>query len=114
MENSNDIDYVSEKVYDALEAGCIPIYYGAPNVDEFIPEAASIVNLAKYNNLQALLDELERLSRDETAYQEKLAWKKKPLQQLSSGAPVPLLRPCSAGLVAGGKQRCIRLCLIRL
>ena len=32
MENSLAEDYVTEKVYDALAAGCLPIYYGAPNI----------------------------------------------------------------------------------
>jgi len=32
---------------EALESGCIPIYYGAPNVDDYIPDAAGIINYAK-------------------------------------------------------------------
>jgi len=32
IENSLAMDYVTEKVYDALAAGCVPIYYGAPNI----------------------------------------------------------------------------------
>lgn len=32
IENTNTRDYVTEKVYDALAAGCVPIYWGARNV----------------------------------------------------------------------------------
>ena len=39
-ENSNDADYVTEKVFDALESGVLPVYYGAPNVDDFVPPGA--------------------------------------------------------------------------
>jgi len=71
-------------VYHALESGCIPIYYGAPNVDDYIPDAAGIINYARLGSPAALLEELERLAFNGTAYNEKLAWRKKSLQQLSS------------------------------
>ena len=32
IENSLATDYVTEKIYDSLAAGCLPIYYGAPNI----------------------------------------------------------------------------------
>ena len=38
MENSNSVDYVSEKLWQAFIAGCVPIYQGAPNiVEDFLP-----------------------------------------------------------------------------
>ncbi len=30
--------YITEKIFDCLFAGCIPIYYGAPDIQDFIPE----------------------------------------------------------------------------
>ncbi|MBR6062295.1 MAG: hypothetical protein IKP67_09495 [Spirochaetales bacterium] len=33
-ENSNDTGYVTEKIFDAFAAGCIPIYYGSDNNPE--------------------------------------------------------------------------------
>lgn len=38
VENCNADGYVSEKVYDALSAGCIPLYYGNNNLDVNIPK----------------------------------------------------------------------------
>eukprot|EP00884_Botryococcus_braunii_P004805 jgi/Botrbrau1/14325/Bobra.0287s0017.1 len=35
MENSLARGYVTEKVYDGLVAGCLPIYYGAPDIANF-------------------------------------------------------------------------------
>jgi hypothetical protein len=30
--------YITEKIFDCLFAGCIPIYYGAPDIQEYIPK----------------------------------------------------------------------------
>jgi len=40
---------------------------------------------AKLRSPAALVEELERLAGDESAYNEKLAWRKKSLQQLAPG-----------------------------
>lgn len=37
LDNTREEDYVTEKVYHALLAGAIPIYDGAPNIDDFLP-----------------------------------------------------------------------------
>ncbi len=37
MENSLEKDYVTEKIWDALEAGCIPVYMGPLNIRTFLP-----------------------------------------------------------------------------
>jgi tryptophanyl-tRNA synthetase len=85
MENSNEYDYVTEKVYDALAAGCVPIYYGAPNIGNYIPAASSIVDYSRLGSAAALLAELERLAANQTAYEEKLAWKSWSVAQMSQG-----------------------------
>jgi alpha(1,3/1,4) fucosyltransferase len=36
-ENSVSSDYISEKLFDCFYAGCVPIYYGAPNITDYIP-----------------------------------------------------------------------------
>ena len=37
FENSNCYDYVTEKLYDVLLSGAVPIYLGAPNIEEWAP-----------------------------------------------------------------------------
>ena len=37
MENSVALDYVTEKLYDPLLVGVVPVYKGAPNVENFVP-----------------------------------------------------------------------------
>lgn len=75
MENSVTTDYVSEKVYDGLVAGCIPIYLGAPNIDSYIPDSNAIINYAKLGSAEALKAELEGLASDRDAYEQKFQWK---------------------------------------
>jgi hypothetical protein len=40
-------DYVSEKAWQALHLGAVPIYLGAPNVDDILP-SGSFINLRHY------------------------------------------------------------------
>lgn len=76
MENSIADDYVSEKVYAALVAGCTPIYYGPPNAADFVPSPKAIIDWRRFNgSADALMAELVRLNSDETAYSESQAWR---------------------------------------
>ncbi len=50
--------YVTEKIFDCFQAGCVPIYWGAPNVTAYIPKECFIAredfdsNEALYNYLK--------------------------------------------------------------
>lgn len=60
LENTDADGYVSEKLYDALIAGCIPIYYGNNNANVGIPEDMYI-DLKQFptsEDLQKYLDKL--------------------------------------------------------
>lgn len=94
MENANTRDYVTEKVYDALAAGCVPIYMGAANIASYIPQTDGILNVADYNSTAALVAELEHLARDRTAYEAKLAWKSKTFAEMTPGDVVTLIASC--------------------
>lgn len=37
IENSCIQSYITEKFYDCIIAGCIPLYYGAPDIDDYFP-----------------------------------------------------------------------------
>ncbi|OFZ29753.1 MAG: hypothetical protein A2622_11075 [Bdellovibrionales bacterium RIFCSPHIGHO2_01_FULL_40_29] len=49
--------YITEKIFDSLTAGCIPIYWGAPNVTDFIPQACFIdrTQFSSYEELNTFL-----------------------------------------------------------
>jgi hypothetical protein len=78
MENSIAQDYVTEKLWDALTAGCVPVYIGAPNIDDFLPDPDAIIHYGRgaIQTPDDLVREMERLAKDKEAYEKKLAWKK--------------------------------------
>jgi hypothetical protein len=42
-ENARDIPgYITEKIFDSMAAGCIPVYWGASNISEYIPESCFV------------------------------------------------------------------------
>jgi alpha(1,3/1,4) fucosyltransferase len=42
-ENAKDLTgYISEKIFDCLFSGCVPIYWGADNINDFIPSSCFI------------------------------------------------------------------------
>jgi hypothetical protein len=80
MENSITKDYVTEKLWDALIAGCVPIYLGPPNARDFLPDPDAAIVYGAGSNIttpEALMAELERLAGDRSAYERMMAWKKK-------------------------------------
>lgn len=83
MENSLAESYVTEKIYDGLVAGCLPIYYGAPDIADFVPDVNGIIDYRNFGSPAALLEELMRLSNDDAAYEAAMAWHYRPRSQLS-------------------------------
>ncbi|EKX48861.1 hypothetical protein GUITHDRAFT_105485 [Guillardia theta CCMP2712] len=76
LENEVDNDYVSEKIYEAMMAGVLPIYKGAPNVHKFLPCSHCVLLLDNFNSVQHLAQELRRLDQDGAAFMEYFRWKK--------------------------------------
>ena len=54
IENSLAVDYVSEKAYEALAAGAVPVYLGAPNARDLLPDGAAMVHVRDHASPQAL------------------------------------------------------------
>ncbi len=50
FENSVAPDYVTEKFYQPLLTGTIPIYLGAPNIDEFAPGENCFINARDFKS----------------------------------------------------------------
>lgn len=70
FENTRHPDYVSEKIYDVMKAGTVPIYLGAPNIEEFVPKDC-FINYADFKNDEALYEYL--ISVTPTEYQNYLS-----------------------------------------
>ncbi len=75
FENSICQDYVSEKFFEPLMMGSIPVYWGAPNIEEFSPGDDAYINAANFPSIQALAAFLETV--DETIYHQ---WRQQPLR----------------------------------
>lgn len=59
FENSIATDYVTEKFYEPLMVGSIPIYLGAPNIDEFAPGENCFINVADFSGPAELAEFLK-------------------------------------------------------
>jgi len=49
FENSIAPDYITEKFYQPLMTGTVPIYLGAPNIEEFAPGDNCFINAASFD-----------------------------------------------------------------
>jgi hypothetical protein len=80
FENSIAPDYVTEKFFEPLLAGSVPVYRGAPNVEEFAPGENCFVDASRFDGPRALAEYLNHLSTDTAAYRELHAWRERPLR----------------------------------
>jgi alpha-1,3-fucosyltransferase 10 len=80
FENSIARDYVTEKLYDALLVGAVPVYLGAPNVAEFAP-LGSFINASEFTSPADLAAYLQHLAETPEAYAAYFDWRSKPLPQ---------------------------------
>lgn len=79
FENSVCEDYVTEKFFDPLLVGSVPVYLGAPNVEEYAPGENCYIDVTKFENPRALATFLVDLAADDEAYTRYLQWKSLPL-----------------------------------
>ena len=56
--------YITEKILDSLVAGVIPVYFGAPDISDFIPPDI-FIDARKYSNYEELKDSMLALTQDE-------------------------------------------------
>lgn len=79
IENSRDVDYVTEKLYQGLRAGAVPIYWGALNVRMYLPHPSAAILFDDFPNVSTLIDYVKKASADEVLYEHHMKWKAAPL-----------------------------------
>ena len=84
FENTKEIsDYVSEKLSHAFLANAVPVIWGAPNVEEYLPDNRSAIVVTRQGKVAmspgALAQELLRLDGDDAAYSQFFEWRNRPL-----------------------------------
>jgi hypothetical protein len=64
LENAAHDGYVTEKIFDAMFAGCIPVYLGAPDIERFVPLEA-FIHVRRFRSYEDLTNYVRSLSRSE-------------------------------------------------
>ena len=61
-ENARDIPgYITEKIFDCFFAGCVPVYWGAPNITDHIP-VNTFIDRRKFGTYEELYNYLKNIS----------------------------------------------------
>lgn len=77
FENESTDDYITEKLFGGLESGSLPVFYGASNVKEHVPEGSIIeINHDTVDEVGKLLKSLMENKEEYDKYHE---WRTKPL-----------------------------------
>lgn len=79
FENAISKDYVTEKFFEPLIAGSVPVYLGAPNIGIFSPGEHAFIDVRDYDSPQSLADDILKCCQDLSRHDAFLEWKKKPL-----------------------------------
>lgn len=64
VENSEQDGYISEKVFEAMFSYAVPIYYGAPNIENYIP-IECFIHARNYASNDQLIEYVKNLSQQE-------------------------------------------------
>jgi hypothetical protein len=75
FENSTAEDYVTEKFFEPLTVGTIPVYLGAPNIEVFAPGNDCYINASEFKDPGELAEFLRNIDPNEY-----LAWRNNPLR----------------------------------
>lgn len=75
FENSLCIDYVTEKLFYAMENNIIPVVFNGADMENFVPPK-SVINVNDFKNVEELAEYLKFLSNDHQAYMDYFWWKK--------------------------------------
>ena len=51
--NSNQLGWITEKIFDCLRADCVPIYWGAPNITDYV-DSDVFINRLNFNSNKEL------------------------------------------------------------
>jgi hypothetical protein len=62
FENITEVDgYLTEKIFDCFKAGCVPIYWGAENINQYIQQDCYI-DFRQFRDYRKLLNFIENIS----------------------------------------------------
>ena len=56
--------YITEKIFDAFVAGNIPIYWGAPDINDYVPKDC-FIDRREFSNHQELYEFIKKMPEDQ-------------------------------------------------
>lgn len=73
-ENVRDLPgYITEKIFDSFFSGCVPVYWGASNITNYIP-ADCFIDRRKFKDTEAVYKYLKAITEEEfLGYQQRIA-----------------------------------------
>lgn len=72
IENASYPGYTTEKIIEAFAAGCIPIYWGDPEIGKHF-NTKSFINVMDYPSIDDVVKEIIRIDEDEELYRNYIA-----------------------------------------
>lgn len=75
FENSNEEDYVTEKFFQSLVTGAIPVVVGAPNIQEFSPGEGAILHIKELDDVISVAKTMKHIASNPDAFNQSLRWK---------------------------------------
>ncbi|UJR29854.1 hypothetical protein I4U23_017397 [Adineta vaga] len=82
IENSVSYDYITEKLWQPLLVGSIPIYLGAPNVDDWLPcRTDCIIDLRKFATPKDAALFIKKVATNRTLYESYHQWRNEPIRE---------------------------------
>ncbi|EPZ31356.1 Glycosyl transferase, family 10 domain-containing protein [Rozella allomycis CSF55] len=77
FENSIEEDYVTEKYFQSLVEGTVPVVIGSPNIKDYEPQDGSIIHVENLEQIPQVAAQMKSLMNDESEYKKMLEWKSK-------------------------------------
>ncbi len=105
MENSLSSDYVTDKFFDPLTVGSVPVYRGSADVRELAPHPESYIDAADFESPAHLAQYLKELDRDDAAYARLHAWREKGFSPAFRAHLERLREPTFVRLLSAVRQR---------
>jgi hypothetical protein len=82
FENTFDYDYITEKIWHAFITGSVPIYYGAPNIYDWLPcEDDCFIDLTKFKTPKQAALFIRNIAQNKTLYLNYHLWRNKTINQ---------------------------------
>ena len=82
FDKQQTVGYISERLPLAYRSGCLPVYWGSGDVDDYAPGPHSLIKASDFKGPKELSEYLNYLDKNDTAFEEYFAWKTQPLSQV--------------------------------